>query len=363
MGILWTRLPTLLALVFATGLGTGVAIERSAKPAAAPQGAVHDAASPEAALARGGLTPTEQLTLMQSIAQSHLQRRDYANAIAWAQRYVKSGGGEADMRPLLAQSYYQLGDYVNAARELQWEVQAADRAGRPPGEDRLLLLQSCYARLNDANALAWGLERLVTYYPKKAYWSDLLARTQKRPDFGERLALDVNRLRLLTGTLADAAEYLAMAAQARQAGFPAEAKRVLDVGFASGVLGSDAEAERQRQLQRQLAEEALTQQRRINQREVEAAAEAAEDGIELFNLGYAHTTLGNTGKGLALMEQGLRKGRLAGRPQDAKLHLGIAYLAAGQKQKALEIFRSVGGRHGAADLGRIWSLYVRNLAD
>jgi hypothetical protein len=145
------------------------------------------------------------------------------------------------------------------------------------------MLQSCYAQLNDANAYAWGLEKLVTYYPKREYWADLLERTQKRPDFGERLSLDVNRLRLLTGTLGGAAEFLAMAAQARQAGFPAEAKRVVDNGFANGVLGTGADAERHRQLQRQLAEETLAHQRRINQRDVEAAAEEAKDGIELFN--------------------------------------------------------------------------------
>ena len=60
------------------------------------------------------------------------------------------------------------------------------------------------------------------------------------------------------------------------------------------------------------------------------------------------------------MEQGIRKGGLANRPQDAKLRLGIAYLMAGQKAKAIEAFNTVGGRHGAADLGRIWAIYARN---
>ena len=151
-----------------------------------------------------------------------------------------------------------------------------------------------------------------------------------------------------------------MATQARQAGFPAEAKRVVDHGFARGVLGTGVDAERHRELQRQLAAETLAQQRHVNQRDAEAAAERASDGIELFNLGWVHATLGDHTKGLALMEQGIRKGGLANKPQDATLRLGIGYLMAGQRAKAIDTFKKVGGRHGAADLARIWGLYARS---
>lgn len=61
----------------------------------------HLAAS-EASLAHAGMTPTEQLALMEAVAKSYLQRKDDAQAIAWAQRYVAAGGAEADVRPLLA---------------------------------------------------------------------------------------------------------------------------------------------------------------------------------------------------------------------------------------------------------------------
>ena len=343
-----------LAALLASGLFAGTALQRLALSAPAP------ASGPQEI--RGALAPAEELAALKAVAVAQLQRKDHAGAIASAQRYVKAGGAEADMRPLLVQAYVETGDYANAARELQWEIQAAERAGRPPGEDRLLLLQDCYAKLNDANATAWVLEKLVTYYPKREYWADLLDRTQKRPDFGERLALDVDRLRLLTGTLAGASQYLAMAARAQQAGLPAEARRVVDRGFAAGVLGTGADAARHRQLQRQLADEAAAQQRRLEQRDVETAAARAVDGIELFNLGFAHATLGNFAKGLPMMKEGLRKGGLENRPQDARLRLGIAYLMAGQKAKAIETFNTVGGRHGAADLGRIWALYARDAA-
>ena len=62
--------------------------------------------------------------------------------------------------------------------------------------------------------------------------------------------------------------------------------------------------------------------------------------------------------GLALMEQGIAKGGLR-QPEDAKLHLGIAYLAAGQKAKAIQAFKEVGGTDGTADLARLWLTHAQ----
>ncbi len=53
------------------------------------------------------------------------------------------------------------------------------------------------------------------------------------------------------------------------------------------------------------------------------------------------------------MQQGIAKGKLK-RKDEANLHLGVAYLRAGQKAKAREAFKAVGGTDGAADLARMW---------
>jgi hypothetical protein len=44
------------------------------------------------------------------------------------------------------------------------------------------------------------------------------------------------------------------------------------------------------------------------------------------------------------------------RPDDAKLHLGIACLQAGRKAEALQVLKSVQGSDGTADLARFWIL-------
>ncbi len=87
-------------------------------------------------------------------------------------------------------------------------------------------------------------------------------------------------------------------------------------------------------------------------------AGAAKDGRPLVTVGYAMVSAGQFDKGLALMEQGIQKG-VGIRPDEARLHLGIAYLAAGQKTKAIAAFKAVQGGDGTADLARLWLIHAQ----
>ena len=94
----------------------------------------------------------------------------------------------------------------------------------------------------------FALERLVTYYPKKEYWAELIAGVQRKPGFSDRFSLDIYRLMLATGGMRTANDYMEMAQLALQAGFAAEGKAAIEKGFAAGVLGTGAEADRQKRL-------------------------------------------------------------------------------------------------------------------
>ena len=189
----------------------------------------------------------------------------------------------------------------------------------------------------------------MAYYPKREYWVDLLRRIESKPGFSNRLTLDVMRLRLATKTLDTGADYSEMAQLALQAGQAVEAKRVLDAGFAAGLLGKGPEAERQNRL---LA--LATQRANDAPAALKAAeAEAGNDGNALVRIGMAYTSMGQADKGIALIQKGLASPGLKN-PDDARLHLGIAYLRAGNRAKANEAFRSVKGTDGAADLARLW---------
>jgi tetratricopeptide repeat protein len=336
-------------------------VERMRASAAAGAGDVTLAIKAfEAVIASGRLAPAEQLTIIQALAGSYYRNKDYPRAIAWGARYFREGGTDPQLRLLLIHSYYQAGEYDAAAQESLADVQADEKADKPPPEDRLQLLANSYLKMNDSNRYAYALEKLVTYYPKKEYWTDLILRTQKRPTFGERLSLDVMRLRLATGTLETPEEYMELAQMALQAGYPAEAMQVVEKGYEAKLLGTGANAERHKRM-RELAQKQLADDRKaLAQKKTLDAALAQKDGIALVDLGYAFVTDGQFDKGLDLMERGIEKGVSdAKRPQDAKLHLGVAYYMAGKKEKAAEIFPTVEGIHGAADMGRLWTIRAR----
>jgi outer membrane protein assembly factor BamD (BamD/ComL family) len=297
----------------------------------------------------------EQAKLVESMVGTYYRARDYSKAALWASRFLKEHPGNPQLRQLLAQAYYLNNDFARAAAEMQSRVQADAQAGRKPSESDLQLLANSYLKLKDNAGYVGALEKLVAHYPKKEYWADVLGKMQRKSGYSGRLDLDVFRLKLATGNVRVAADYMEMVQLALQAGATVEAKKIIDQAFASGMLGAGAEAERHRRL-RDLTIKTATENQQALARN-EADARAASDGTALLNVGFEHVTSGRFDKGLALMELGIRKGGLK-HPQDARLHVGIAYFLSGQKARALEVFRTVQGADGTADLGRLWVLHA-----
>ena len=146
-----------------------------------------------------------------------------------------------------------------------------------------------------------------------------------------------------------------MALLANQAGFPVETKAVLERGYERGALGKGLDAPNQKKLldtvKKELADDAK------NSAKYEAEALAAKDGTALVGVGFNNVLAGQAEKGALQMEQGIKKGGLK-RPDEVTLRLGIAYALAGQKDKAIDTFKTVKGADGASDLAMLWSLYA-----
>ncbi len=330
-------------------------IERMRMSAAAGAGDMETAAgSLEAIGAR--MSGPDKLRMVESIAVGYYRAQLYAKSMQWSQRYLREGGTSPAIRTMLIQSQYLSGDFSGAAKELMNEIQAAERSGSPPAEERLKLLLNAATRQGDNNTVVYAIEKLVTYYPKKEYWVDLMSRMQRKSTFSDRLSLDAYRLSLATGSMTASADFMEMAQLALQADLPTESKQIVDKGFAAGVLGAGPEAERHKRLRdlvvKRLAED--TASRAAD----ETQALAAKTGDALVAIGMNNVYNGQAAKGVDLIQQGITKDSLK-RPEDAKLHLGIAQLAAGDKAKALATFKTVQGTDGTADLARLWALYAR----
>ena len=332
-------------------------IERMRIAAASGAGEVETAAkSFEAIAATGRASGPDKVRMVESLAGAYYRAKDYAKAMVWSQRYFKEGGTSPAIRTLLIQSQYLSGDFSGAAKELTTEIQAAEKSATAPPQERLNLLLNAGTQMKDPNTTVYALERLVTYYPRKEYWVDLLSRMQRKPNFSDRLALDAYRLSLATGSMTAANDFMEMAQLALQAGLPAEGRQVVDKGFATGVLGAGTEGERHKRL-RDLVTKKLEEDKAARA-DVEKQAAADKDGTALVNAGFNLVHNAQAAKGLPMMQQGIAKGNLK-RPEDAKLHLAIAHLIAGDGAKAQAVLKTVGGADGTADLARLWALYAR----
>ncbi len=332
-------------------------IERMRIAAASGAGDADTAArSFEALSGSGRLSGPDKQRMIESIASTYYRSQQYAKAMQWSQRYLKEGGTSPAIRTMLIQSQYLSGDYAGAAKELTVEIQNAERAGTPPAEDRLKLLLNAAVKQGDNNAYVFAMEKLVTYYPKKEYWVDLLSRMQRKPNFSDRLSLDAYRLSLATGSMTAPADFMEMAQLALQADLASEGKQVIDKGISSGALSTGAQADRAKRLKalvdKKLAEDTASRA------EDERQAAAAKSGDPMLVLGMKLVYAGQAANGVQLMQQGIAKGSLK-RPEDAKLHLGIGQLVAGDKAKAQATFKTVQGTDGTADLARLWALYAR----
>jgi tetratricopeptide (TPR) repeat protein len=296
----------------------------------------------ETLLSSGKLSGADEQRTSAALAGIYFQQKNYAQAAKVAQRYLKSGGGDPDMRTLLVQSYYLSNDCASVVSLLKPGIDAQVHAGHAPDESQLQLLGTCAQRVKDDATYRSTLEKLVAYHPKQSYWDDLFSAIRNKPGYSSKLDIDTYRLRRATGSLSTADDYMEMTQLAIVAGTTAEGKQVIDQGFTSGVLGRDAQADREKRLQALAAKRA------------QAPADPANP-VAPVDMGFNQVFAGQAKQGLATMDAAIAKGGLD-HPDQAQLHLGEAYYMAGDKARALQTFRAVKGTDGSADLARLWVL-------
>jgi len=315
----------------------------SATAASALDSAASSSAAPEA----------DRRQLFAAAAGQYYAAKDYAKAAAAAMRYFQHGGNEKAIRTVYVQSLYLGGNYGAAARELAADVELDERAGRKPTEEQLQLLANAYLQSKDNAGYGRTMERLVADYPKRDYWLTAIYNVATRPGFNERLQIDVARLKFDLGLLQKADEYLEFAQLSLIEGFPAEATKVIDKGYAAGALGGGPDAARHKRLKDLAAKNLAEDKKSLASAEKQ---EPAKDGKTLFNDGFNYVLYGKADKGLAMMQEGIKLGGGFRRPDHAKLQLAYAYHLAGQNDKALQMFKTVQGTDGAAALARLWVL-------
>jgi Tfp pilus assembly protein PilF len=312
----------------------------------------------EALLASGRMNPGDQLKLVQQLGVRYYQTKNYAQAAANLSRFLKEAGDDRKMRILMVQARYLNAEYPIVVTELRSLVNAEEKDGKKPDLDLLQLWGSAVQLSTDKSGYVEVLEKFVIYYPKKEYWVDLLHRVELQVGFNDRLLLDLLRLQYATKSMSSASDYVELAQTALAAGFPTEAKKVLDEAYSTDVMAAGTPADiKVRQKLRDSANKSAADDLKTLASGEAGADKPGKDGNGLTNIGFALVQIGQFDKGLSLIERGIAKG-LGKRGEDGKLHLGIAQAMAGKKDEALKTLASVGGTDGTAEIARYWALYL-----
>ena len=313
----------------------------------------------EAVIESGKLDKKSQGDFIQALANYHYNAKDYPNAIKWFTRYQTETGDVASVRPYIIRAYYFGNDFARAKQELMSDLTAKQQAGQTPTLEELQLLANTGSKSKEPATYLIAMENLVRYYPSDDYWIDLLGRVQGKAGYSDRFALDVLRLQYKAVSIMPERDYSDMAEIALTNAFPTEAKKVLDDGYAKGVLGKGGNAAKHKKLRDQANKAAADDVKNIASGE--AAASKSKDGTGLVNLGYAFVTMDQFDKGIDLIQKGIAKGGLK-RPEDAKLRLGYSLAMAGKKDEAIKVLETVQGGEGVSDLARYWIFWLNRPA-
>ena len=309
----------------------------------------------KALLTERGTTP-DRVALMEHLVLIQYRAKQYADAAVWAGRYLALGGQREQLRQVQGQALYLSGQFQPAVDILQPRLAAELAAGRVPDEVDIRLLASAFQQLKNTTAYASTLETLVRFYPKPEVWADLLFRVMQRKDFPAYLEIDLRRLMQQTGAITSMADALDHAQLAITAGYPAEAKKVLELAKVNTQPDAPEDVTKLNNL---LAEATRLQAEDDKQLpQLDAQLAQARDGNPLVNMGLNLALGGQAPRGAALIAQGIEKGGLR-QPEAARLRLAFAHHLAGQKDQARQALQTLTGASSEALLARLWLLHLQ----
>lgn len=290
------------------------------------------------------LSTIDRLTLTETMVSVSQRNKEHAKVVQWARRYAEEGGKNQRVHMMKVQALALQGLHKDVLQEMN---EAYKVSGYQAEDSELRIYAFSQKQLKDDVGYANTLTQLVTRFPSKDYWSDLLNSMGRVPGINARTQLDVSRLMDAAGTMEEAEDYLDTAQFAIKAGLPYEALRVIDQGQAAGLYkgASAANAAKLKQQAQQRAAE--------DDKALKSLTLASDNGPMLVQLGDVLLSKGQWVEAAEVYQKALSKGGLK-READARLHCGIALLKAKQPDAAKLMLKSVTSDSSAVQMASLW---------
>ncbi len=257
----------------------------------------------------------------------------------------KAGSMDAQSQVIIAQAYYLMHNYDECVRYVH-------NLGRV-GQSTLELLNRCAYEAHDEQAQQAALEQLVVDYNQNKYWSDLLSSADRTGGMSTANTLDTYRLRSLTNTMRNASDYETATEIAVQLGFSSEAMNYAQKGIDAKQLDATRGAKLLNLAKSQAAADVA------NLAKTQAAAAAAKNGDASVKLGEDLWGMGKYQDAVTAIKAGIAKSTTS--PDEAQIHLAMAYSGLKQRDAALQALKSVSKSAPPATqtVARLWSIFAR----
>ena len=303
------------------------------------------------AVASNAIPAADKANVIYVAMALNAEQRNFAQAVADGEMLMALGPLDERASVVLAQTYYNKGDYANALKIAQAAL--AKGVTDPANKPLLLEVQTKgQAQMGNQSGAAASLEQQCAEMCDGKTWGQLVSiAMSKMHGISNHQALNLFRLQLMAGGMG-AEDYLTMATIDLSQGLPAEAQSTLEKGIAAGAISRGGRAAG---LLSQANTQAAADARALPAFEREAAAKA--NGEEDVKLGESYYSHGQLAQAEAALRRGLGKSGVRD-PADAHVMLGIVLLAEGKKDDALASFNNAASSASQAPIAHLWTLYA-----
>lgn len=259
--------------------------------------------------------------------------RNYAGVIADADALRKGGGLDGATMQVVAQSYYLSGNKAGCIKYIK------NNFGSGADETTLQLEMKCAYDISDDDTQREVVEMLVSRTGDPKYWNQLLKLSENAKNLNDHETLDINRIKLLTGSMNGKDDYTLLAQLAMQLGFPGEGLSVVNKGMAANLLNDDRSKRLQALAQQQAAKTAAGMPAAL------AAANKDPNGDALIKIAEQQWGNGDAKSAVDTAKAGMAKPLKD--KENATIVLGLAQISSGQSPAAIKTLNSLKDGNGA----------------
>ncbi|MGC4111358.1 MAG: tetratricopeptide repeat protein [Nocardioides sp.] len=293
---------------------------------------------------------------LKNLVGQYTNLRNYPKAIDYGNRALKLSPNDAEIKVAVAQAYYQSGNNKEAVRVMQ---EVLEGSGKPKEQQLLLIRAACDKAGNNA-CVTSVFEKLVVYYPKTEYWSNLMDSLRKGQN-NDVQQLNVFRLANQVNVMKRPDEFKEMAQLAIDENLSCEAQSILEQGFTKKVFVDKRDVDVNTRLLTTAKAKCTTEKSAIAT--TDASAKSAATGDASVIVGAQYLSTGDAPKAIEALQRALQKGSIAkGAPNEAEkvdeanILLGIAQLKNNNKAEAAKAFRNVKRDPTMTRIAKLWVL-------